>query len=55
MPELFASVVKAAAIKSNTKVTVDTVSEPQGEVAETVTEEQGETQLNKNFILSIRI
>ena len=36
-------VVKAAAIKSNTKVTVDIVSEPQGEVAETVTEEQGET------------
>jgi len=35
-------VVKAAAIKSNTKVTVDIVSEPQGEVAETVTEEQGE-------------
>ena len=34
--------VKAAAIKSNTKVTVDIVSEPQGEVAETVTEEQGE-------------
>lgn len=37
------TVVKAAAIKSNTKVTVDIVSEPQGEVAETVTEEQGET------------
>ena len=34
------TVVKAAAIKSNT---VDIVSEPQGEVAETVTEEQGET------------
>ena len=34
------TVVKAAAIKSNTKV--DIVSEPQGEVAETVTEEQGE-------------
>ena len=37
------TVVKAAAIKSNNKVTVDIVSEPQGEVAETVTEEQGET------------
>ena len=37
------TVVKAATIKSNTKVTVDIVSEPQGEVAETVTEEQGET------------
>lgn len=37
------TVVKATAIKSNTKVTVDIVSEPQGEVAETVTEEQGET------------
>ena len=37
------TVVKAVAIKSNTKVTVDIVSEPQGEVAETVTEEQGET------------
>ena len=37
------TVVKAAAMTSNTKVTVDIVSEPQGEVAETVTEEQGET------------
>ena len=37
------TVLKAVAIKRNTMVTVDSFSEPQGEVAETVTEEQGET------------
>ena len=36
-------IARALRTVGNTKVTVDIVSEPQGEVAETVTEEQGET------------